>query len=149
MNSQNHSNRQNENLQDVLKKWDEKILPHLPKNLEGLALKNDALQRKQGIRSAADLLKILFIYACQKISFRMLAAAACALGISAVSDTSLRKHFSKASSFLHEILHSMLSSFLKEPDISAYGKIKNVLLVDASVIRQNGKKQEQQRIHTC
>ena len=91
----------------------------------------------------------IFIYACQKISFRMLAAAVCALGISAVSDTSLRKHFSKASSFLHEMLHSMLSSFLKEPDISAYGKIKNVLLVDASVIRQDGKKQEQQRIHTC
>lgn len=149
MNLQNNSNRQNKNLQDVLKKWDEKILPHLPENLEELALKTDALQRKRRIRSATDLLKILFIYACQKISFRMLAAAVCALGISAVSDTSLRKHFSKASSFLHEMLHSMLSSFLKEPDISAYGKIKNVLLVDASVIRQDGKKQEQQRIHTC
>lgn len=79
----------------------------------------------------------------------MLAVAACALGIAAVSGTSLRKHFSKTSYFLHEILHSMLSSFLPEPDISAYGKIKNVLLVDASVIRQDGKKQGQQRIHTC
>lgn len=38
----------------------------------------------------------------------------------------------------------MLSSFLKEPDLSAFGKIKNILLVDASVIRQDGKKQEQQ-----
>lgn len=149
MNLQNNSNRQNKNLQDVLKKWDEKILPHLPKNLEELVLNTGALQRKRGIRSAADLLKILFIYACQKISFRMLAVAACALGIAAVSGTSLRKHFSKTSYFLHEILHSMLSSFLPEPDISAYGKIKNVLLVDASVIRQDGKKQEQQRIHTC
>ena len=149
MNLQNNSNRQNKNLQDVLKKWDEKILPHIPKNLEELVLNTGTLQRKRGIRSAADLLKILFIYACQKISFRMLAVAACALGIAAVSDTSLRKHFSKASYFLHEILHSMLSSFLPGPDISAYGKIKNVLLVDASVIRQDGKKQEQQRIHTC
>ncbi len=149
MNLQNNSNRQNKNLQDVLKKWDEKILPHLPKNLEELVLNTGTLQRKRGIRSAADLLKILFIYACQKISFRMLAVTVCALGIAAVSDTSLRKHFSKASYFLHEILHSMLSSFLPGPDISAYGKIKNVLLVDASVIRQDGKKQEQQRIHTC
>ena len=149
MNLQNNSNRQNKNLQDVLKKWDEKILPHIPKNLEELVLNTGTLQRKRGIRSAADLLKILFIYACQKISFRMLAVTACALGIAAVSDTSLRKHFSKASYFLHEILHSMLSSFLPGPDISAYGKIKNVLLVDASVIRQDGKKQEQQRIHTC
>ncbi len=144
MNLQNNFNRQNKNLQDVLKKWDEKILPHLPENLEELAFKTGALQRKRGIRSATDLLKILFIYACQEISFRMLAAAACALGISAVSDTSLRKHFSKASSFLHEILSSMLSSFLPGPDMSVYGKMKNVLLVDASVIRQDGKKQEQQ-----
>ena len=144
MNLQNNFNRQNKNLQDVLKKWDEKILPHLPENLEELAFKTGALQRKRGIRSATDLLKILFIYACQEISFRMLAAAACALGISAVSDTSLRKHVSKASSFLHEILSSMLSSFLPGPDMSVYGKMKNVLLVDASVIRQDGKKQEQQ-----
>ena len=149
MNLQNNFSRQNKNLQDVLKKWDEKIFPHLPENLEELALKTGALQRKRGIRSATDLLKILFIYASQKISFRMLAAAACALGISAVSDTSLRKHFSKASYLLHEILHSMLSSFIPGPDISAYRKIKNVLLVDASVVRQNGKNQEQQRIHTC
>ena len=106
MNLQNNSNRQNKNLQDVLKKWDEKILPHIPKNLEELVLNTGTLQRKRGIRSAADLLKILFIYACQKISFRMLAVTACALGIAAVSDTSLRKHFSKASYFLHEILHS-------------------------------------------
>ncbi len=144
MNLQNNFNRQNKNLQDVLKKWDEKILPHLPENLEELAFKTGALQRKRGIRSATDLLKILFIYACQEISFRMLAAAACALGISAVSDTSLRKHVSKASSFLHEILSSILSSFLPGPDMSVYGKMKNVLLVDASVIRQDGKKQEQQ-----
>ena len=144
MNLQNNFNRQNKNLQDVLKKWDEKILPHLPENLEELVLKTGALQRKRGIRSATDLLKILFIYACQEISFRMLAAAACALGISAVSDTSLRKHVSKASSFLHEILSSILSSFLPGPDMSVYGKMKNVLLVDASVIRQDGKKQEQQ-----
>lgn len=78
--------------------------------------------------------------ACRKISFCMLAEAACVPGISAVFGTGLRKHGSKAS-FLYEILHSMLSSFLKESDISAYGKIKNVLPVDASVIRQGGKKQ--------
>lgn len=147
--SQNNFTRQNNNLQEVLKKWDEKILPHLPENLDRLALKTGVLQRKRGIHSATDLLKILFIYACQKISFCMLAAAACALGISGISDTALRKHFSKASSFLQEILHSMLLSFLPEPDMSAFGKIKNVLLVDASVIRQDGKKQEYQRIHTC
>ena len=78
--------------------------------------------KKRGIRSAADLLKILFIYACQKISFRMLAVTACALGIAAVSDTSLRKHFSKATCFLYEILNYLLPSFIPEPDMPGFGR---------------------------
>ena len=68
MNLQNNFNRQNKNLQDVLKKWDEKILPHLPENLEELAFKTGALQRKRGIRSATDLLKILFMHARKFLS---------------------------------------------------------------------------------
>ncbi len=50
---------------------------------------------------------------------------------------------------LYEILHYLLPSFFPEPDKSGPGKPKNVFLVDASVVRQNGKKQEQQRIHMC
>lgn len=92
---------------------------------------------------------MLFLYACSNISFRILAAAAYVLGISDISDTAWRKHFSKSSHFLYEILHFQLSSFFPKAEKSAFGKIKNVLLVDASVICQNGKKQEQQRIHMC
>ena len=95
------------------------------------------------------LLKMLFLYTCSSISFRVLAAAAYALGISDISDTSWRKHFSKSSCFLYEILHFLLSSFLSKPDTSGFERTKNVLLVDASVVRQNGKKHEHQRIHMC
>lgn len=121
----------------------------MPNCLDELARQTGAIQRKRGIDSAIDLLKILFLYACSNISFRLLAAASCALGICNISDTALRKHFTKSANFLHEILNSMLSSFLPKADISVFGKIKNVLLVDASVVRQDGKNQEQQRIHTC
>ena len=149
MNLQINSTKSNKDLQAVLEKWNKKILPFLPKWLDDLARQTGVIQRKRGIGSAADLLKILFLYACSNFSFRILAVASCALGISNISDTAWRKHFLKSASFLHEILHSMLSSFLPQADISAFGKVKNVLLVDASVVRQNGKKQEQQRIHTC
>lgn len=64
-------------------------------------------------------------------------------------DTAWRKHFSKAAPFLRELLHSLLSAVLPAADISAFGGVKNVLLVDASVIRQDGKQQNQQRIHLC
>lgn len=149
MGSPNNSTKLDEDLQEVMKKWDEKIFPFLPEDLDELALKTGAIKRKRGIHSALDLLKILFLYACSNISFRILAAVSCALGISHISDTAWRKRFSKPVNFLHEILHSMLSSFLPQAEISGYGKIKNVLLVDASIICQVGKEQKQQRIHTC
>ena len=47
------------------------------------------------------------------------------------------------------IQNSLLSAFLPAADISAFDGVKNVLLADASVIRQNGKQQHQQRIRLC
>ena len=150
MNLQNDSIKLEKDLQAVMEKWDKKILPHLPKNLDDLAKKTGVIQRKRGVHSAADLLKILFLYACSKFSFRILAYVAGILGISNISDTAWRKRFSQAVPFLHEILHFLLSSFLPfQADTSAWKGRKNVLLVDASVIRQEGKQQEQQRIHLC
>lgn len=149
MNLQNNFTKSNNNIQEVLKNWDHKILPHLPKQLDETAKRTGAMQRKRGVCSAVDLLRMLFLYASSKFSFRILAAAAYALGIAAISDTAWRRHFSKAAPFLREILHSMLSAILTKADISAFAEGKNVLVVDASVIRQEGKKQDQQRIHLC
>lgn len=114
-----------------------------------MAKRTGAMQRKRGICSSVDLLRMPFLYAGSNFSFRILAVAACALGISAISDTAWRKRFSKAAPFLREILHSLLSAILPTADISAFGGVKNVLLADASVIRQDGEQQGQQCIHLC
>lgn len=149
MNLQNDFIKYNNTIQEVFNNWDHKILPHLPQQLDEIAKRTGAMQRKRGVGSAIDLLRMLFLYASPKISFRILAVAACALGTASVSDTAWRKRFSKAVPFLREILHSMLSSMVPSTDISAFAGVKQVLLVDASVIRQEGKQQEQQRIHLC
>ena len=149
MNLQNDFNKLDSKIQEVFENWDNKILPHLPQQMDEMAKRTGALHRKRGVCSCVDLLRMLFLYASSNFSFRILAAAACALGISTISDTAWRKRFSKAAPFLHEILHSLLSAFLPAADISAFDGVKNVLLADASVIRQNGKQQHQQRIHLC
>ena len=149
MNLQNDFNKLDSKIQEVFENWDNKILPHLPQQMDEMAKRTGALHRKRGVCSSIGLLRILFLYACSDFSFRILAAAACALGISVISDTAWRKRFSKAAPFLREILHSLLSAFLPAADISAFDGVKNVLLADASVIRQNGKQQHQQRIHLC
>ena len=114
-----------------------------------MARSTGILQRKRGIGCAVDLLRMLFLYASSNFSFRILAVAACTPGISSISDTAWRKQFSKAAPFLHKILHGMLSSLLPAVDASCFAGVEQVLLVDASVIRQQGQQQEQQRIHLC
>ena len=149
MNFQNDFNKLNSKIQEVFKNWDNKILPHLPQQMDEMAKRTGTLHRKRGVCSCIDLLRMLFLYSCSNFSFRILAAAACALGVSTISDTAWRKHFSKAAPFLREILHSLLSAFLPVTDSSALDGVKNVLLVDTSIIRQDGKQQNQQRIHLC
>lgn len=72
-----------------------------------------------------------------------------AVWLCGVSDAAWRKRFSKAAPFLREMLHSLLSALLPATDAPAFAGVKNALLVDASVIRQEGIQQEQQRIHLC
>lgn len=149
MNLQNDFTKNNKLLQEHLKIWDQKILPFLPDGLEEAAAQSGVLQRKRGIHSVYDLLKIFFLYACSQLSFRILPAAACALGIASVSDTALRKKFAKSAPFLHEVLHAMLKKWNLSPIENLPDRVKNVLLVDASIVRQTGIDQEQERIHLC
>ncbi len=48
MNLQNHFAKPQKDLQEAIEKWNKKILPHLPKNLDELAKKAKAMQRKRG-----------------------------------------------------------------------------------------------------
>lgn len=149
MNSQKDSAKYDINIQEAFHNWNRKILSHLPDHMDEMVYQSGILQRKRGIHSAVNLLRVLFLYASSKFSFRILAASACALVISGISDTAWRKHLVRAVLFLHELLHAMLSSFLTGTDIPTPKGIKNVLPVDASVIRQEDRQQEQQRIHLC
>ncbi len=148
MNLQNHFTTPDKNAQEFSTNWDKIISPHLPKNLDEIAKREGVLKRKRGLRSVADLLKVLFLYACSSFSFRILAAASCALGIADISDTAWRKHFSKAVPLLRGILQAMLSALVPAVDVSAFEGMKHVLLVDASTVCQEGARQ-QQRIHLC
>lgn len=66
MNLQNNFTQLDKNLQEVLEKWDKKILPFLPECLDRLARKTGAVQRKRGVCShkcelkQAILVKLLY-----------------------------------------------------------------------------------------
>lgn len=149
MNLQNHFTKSDKNVQEISDNWNKIIFPHLPENLEEIAKQEGVFKRKRGLRSVAGLLKVLFLYACSNFSFRILAAASCAFGIADISDTAWRKHFSKAAPLLRGVLQGMLSAMISAVDVPAFEGVKNILLVDASTVRQEGAQQHQQRIHLC
>ena len=95
MNLQNDFIKLDSRIQEVFENWDNKILPHLPQQLDEMAKRTDALHRKRGVCSCVDLPRMLFLYASSNFSFRIPATAACAPGISAISDTAWRKRFPK------------------------------------------------------
>ena len=117
MNLQNDFNKLDSKIQEVFENWDNKILPHLPQQMNELDKRTGALRRKRGVCSCVDLLRMLFLYASSNFSFRILATASCALETSSISDITWRKRFSKAAPFLREILYSLLSAFLPAADI--------------------------------
>ena len=77
MNLQNNFTKMDKFLQEHLKIWDYKILPHFPDNLDEIAAQAGVLQRKRGIHSVYDLLKLFFLYACSILSFRLGSGSLC------------------------------------------------------------------------
>lgn len=146
MNLQNNYIKQEKYLQEVLHNWDKKIQGKLPEELEEIAKQTGSISRKRGVKTAEDLLKMLFLYACCNISFRILALASSVLGIAEISDTAWKKHFQKAVPFLQEILHRNLKHLIGSENTPEQMKVK---LIDGSIIRQSGALQSQQRIHMC
>ena len=141
MNLPFYSTKLNKKLQELSQTWEQEILSYLPENLDSIAQNSGIIKRKRGISSAIQLLKILFLYAASDLSFRLLAAAAFGLGISDISDTAWRKKCKKATPFLQDVVQQLLSSLFPTSYITP--KNRQVLLVDASLIRQQGKQQYQ------
>lgn len=147
MKLQDNNTEHTKELQEVHQKWEKKIAAHLPKQLEELLKQSNTIQRKRGIKNGKDFLKLFFLFASSRLSFRMLALCANVLSITAISDSALRKQFKKSIPFLRNILDTLLTS-LQGKEVGT-PCTRNVYLVDASTIRQDGKEQTQERIHLC
>lgn len=126
----------------------QEIAAYFPNHFEDRIKQSGVFQRKRGVKSGLDLLKIFLLYAVSGISFRMLALAASALSISTNSDTAWRKKLLHSIPLFQMLLHQILSALLPSAP-SEIKSARNVYLVDASVFRQQGKQQTQQRIHLC
>lgn len=148
MNLPFYDTKKNTLLQVVSSNWDKKIASHLPQDFDLLLKQSGCVKRFRGVSCAVDLLKAVFLYSVSGLSFSMLSTAMHALSIASLSDTAWKKRFSSLAPFLQTLLSHLLAERITTSSCEA-SSTRPVFFVDASVVRQQGKKQRQQRVHLC
>ena len=119
------------------------VLDLLPSDLEESALGKQAMVRKRGVGSAADLLRLCLSYACCDLSLRQVAAQAALLGIAAISDVAVMKRLRKAGDWLSYLI----VRFLQERGLAAQQSAFRVRVVDATSISEPGSRGTDWRLH--
>jgi hypothetical protein len=113
-------------------------------DLESTARESKALQRKRGIRSAQDLLRLILFYASSNWSLRLVGAWALLNGIGYLSDVAILKRLRNSKNWIGKLVVTLLQKRL-----SALKSMPGVRLrvVDATTISIPGSKGIDWRIH--
>ena len=99
----------------IEKEW-EGLLKRLSKSLdlEKTAYENGALIRKRKVKSASDLLRLIFGYSLGKLSLRSTAGWAASIKVADLSDVALLGRFKKSRTWLKAILSAILTERCKK-----------------------------------
>ena len=82
----------------------EKILEMLPSGYEEAAAETGALKRKREIKTASDLLMLVFLYVAHGLSHLEVSVVAKLKGIAQISDVAFMKRFAKCGKFIEWLL---------------------------------------------
>jgi len=126
------------------KEWEKIVERILPRELEEKAKELKAIERKREVKSGAELIKILLIYAVQGLSTRMLSVIGIAHRVADISDTAWRKHLIKSVIWLTWVLNALLR---KRYEMPCYTPYSGIYIIDASGVVQEGLKSKTYRIH--
>lgn len=124
--------------------WSE-VLAHLPAELESRAREEQAFVRARKLSCAADLLRGLLAYVFGLSSFRQVGVWATVCGLSTMGERAWAKRMRQAQSWLWWLLTALLLQ--GEPNLPTEPGSRPILLVDASHLREPGKRGKSWRIH--
>jgi hypothetical protein len=126
----------------VDQEWDQ-IVKLLPADLEESARTEQALRRRREVRSATDLLRLVFAYVLCDWPLRLVGAWAMLMGLGSLSDVAVLKRLRSARRWLGKLL---LTCLLGQSPASPLprGRLR---LVDATSIRRPGSSGTDWRVH--
>ena len=125
----------------------EKILEMLPRGYEEAATETGALKRKREIKTAIDLLMLVFLYVAHGLSHLEVSVVAKMKGIAQISDVAFMKRFAKCGKLIEWILENLkpqaTAHYFKPPKFEKY----DIKALDASVVTSGGKIRITHRLH--
>lgn len=130
--------------QALTKDWEE-LVKSIPDDLEESAREYGAIQRSRKIKSAADLLRVILIYATV-LSLLTTAVWALGLGLCDISRQAIEKRVLKSTAWLRYVLSALLKTVVETPD-KIGGPVRRLMLRDASVISRPGSPGIEWRLH--
>jgi len=128
----------------LTKEWEELVLS-IPDDLEESAREYGAIQRNRKVKSAADLLRIILIYATV-LSLLTTAVWALGLGLCDISRQAIQKRVLKSTAWLRYVLSALLKNVVETPG-KIDGPVRRLILRDASVISRPGSPGTEWRLH--
>jgi hypothetical protein len=117
----------------------EKLLEKLPCGIESAANSTGALKRKREIKTVTDLLRLIFLYVANGLSYLEISVIAKMKGIAQISDVGFMKRFAKCGKLIEWLLENITpqaTAHYKKPEKFANYKIQ---ALDASVVTSGGK----------
>ncbi len=124
----------------------QRVLAGLPADLEVRARECRALVRRRAVRSAADLLRLLLVYALWDVPFALVAAWGTVAGVATLSDVALVGRARHSRAWLAAVVTAMLAERGGAAP-RAGGPAGRIRLVDASVVSGPGSVGTDWRLH--
>lgn len=124
--------------------WQE-LVKAIPDDLETSAQEHQALRRRRGIKSGADLLRLILLYAVVH-SLRLTAVWSVGLHLCDISRQAIEKRVLNSTAWLRYLVAVLLHTVVPAPT-SASSAIKRLVLRDGSVISRPGSSGTEWRLH--
>jgi hypothetical protein len=128
----------------LTKEWPE-LVKTIPDDLETSAKEYQALRRRRGIKSGADLLRLILLYAIV-LSLRLTAVWSVGLQLCDISRQAIEKRVLNSTAWLRYLVTVLLHAVVPAP-ASVSNAIKRLVLRDGSVISRPGSSGTEWRLH--